>query len=125
MENKFTVEIGGRVIPLKYTMRELADMEEQIGTMDQFRDLILEGRKRLRNMAAAIRIMGNAGLKEEGQEPDLTDDGVLDAMDPNKMKSYQIAVLAAFTGGWKMETEEDKEHDLVLEEIERKKEEGN
>ena len=125
MENKFTVEIGGRVIPLKYTMRELADMEEQIGTMDQFRDLILEGRKRLRNMAAAIRIMGNAGLKDAGQEPDLTDDKVLDAMDPNKMKTYQIAVLAAFTGGWKMETEEEKEHDVVLEEIERKKEEGN
>lgn len=125
MENKFTVEIGGRVIPLKYTMRELADMEEQIGTMDQFRDLILEGRKRLRNMASAIRIMGNAGLKDAGEEPDLTDDWLLDNMDPNKMKTYQIAVLAAFTGGWKMETEEDKEHDLVLEEIERKKEEGN
>ena len=125
MENKFTVEIGGRVIPLKYTMRELADMEEQIGIMDQFRDLILEGRKRLRNMAAAIRIMGNAGLKEAGQEPDLTDDKVLDAMDPNKMKTYQIAVLAAFTGGWKMETEEEKEHDVVLEEIERKKDAGN
>ena len=125
MENKFTVEIGGREIPLKYTMRELADMEEQIGTMDQFRDLILEGRKRLRNMAAAIRIMGNAGLKEAGQEPDLTDDGVLDAMDPQKMKAYQISVLAAFTGGWKMETEEEKEHDVVLEEIERKKEPGN
>lgn len=125
MENKFTVEIGGREIPLKYTMRELADMEEQIGTMDQFRDLILEGRKRLRNMAAAIRIMGNAGLKEAGEEADLTDDWLLDSMDPNKMKTYQIAVLAAFTGGWKMETEEEKEHDLVLEEIERKKEEGN
>ena len=125
MENKFTVEIGGRVIPLKYTMRELADMEEQIGTMDQFRDLILEGRKRLRNMAAAIRIMGNAGLKDAGEEANLTDDGVLDAMDPNKMKTYQIAVLAAFTGGWKMETEEEKEHDVVLEEIERKKEPGN
>ena len=122
---KITVEIGGRVIPLKYTMRELADMEEQIGTMDQFRDLILEGRKRLRNMAAAIRIMGNAGLKDAGEEADLTDDKVLDAMDPNKMKTYQIAVLAAFTGGWKMETEEEKEHDVVLEEIERKKEEGN
>ena len=125
MENKFTVEIGGREIPLKYTMRELADMEEQIGTMDQFRDLILEGRKRLRNMAAAIRIMGNAGLKAAGQEPDLTDDGILDAMETSKIKTYQIAVLAAFTGGWKMETEEEKEHDVVLEDIERKKEPGN
>ena len=124
MENKFTVEIGGRVIPLKYTMRELADMEEQIGTMDQFRDLILEGRKRLRNITAAIRIMGNAGLKQDGEKDDLTDDWLLDHMDPTQMKPYQIAVLSAFTGGWKMETEEEKEHDVVLEEIERKKEKG-
>lgn len=122
---KITVEIGGRVIPLKYTMRELADMEEAIGTMDQFRDLILEGRKRLRNITAAIRIMGNAGLKQDGEKDDLTDDWLLDHMDPTQMKAYQIAVLSAFTGGWKMETEEEKEHDVVLEEIERKKEKGN
>ena len=122
---KITVEIGGRVIPLKYTMRELADMEEQIGTMDQFRDLILEGRKRLRNMASAVRIMGNAGLKDAGEADDLTDDWLLDYMDPGKIKAYQIAVLAAFTSGWKMETEEEKEHDVVLEEIERKKDAGN
>ena len=125
MENKFTVEIGGRVIPLKYTVRELADMEEAIGTMDQFRDLILAGRKRLRNMASAIRIMGNAGLKDAGEEANLTDDNVLDSMETNKIQAYQIAILAAFTGGWKMETEEEKEHDVVLEEIERKKEPGN
>lgn len=122
---KFTVEIGGRVIPLKYTMPELADMEEAIGTMDQFRDLILTGRKRLRNMATAIRIMGNAGLIEKGEKGDLTDEWVLDNMDTGKVKTYQIQILAAFTGGWKMETEEEKEHDLVLEEIERKKEPGN
>lgn len=125
MENKFTVKIGGRVIPLKYTMRELADMEEAIGTMDAFKELILTGRKRLRNTATAIRIMGNAGLKEAGQAADLTDGWLLDNMDTQKIKAYQIAVLGAFTGGWKMESENDQERDLVLEEIERKKDEGN
>ena len=119
------ISIGDREIPLRFTMRELADMEEAIGTMDEFRDLILTGRKRLRNMASAIRIMGNGGLKEDGLEPDLTDDWLLDNMAPNQVKSYQIAILSAFTGGWKMETEEEKEHDVVLEEIERKKDEGN
>ena len=122
---KFTVEIGGRVIPLKYTMPELADMEEAIGTMDQFRDLILTGRKRLRNMASAIRIMGNSGLTKAGEKGDLTDDWLIDNMDPGKLKGYQIAVLGAFTDGFHMETEEEKEHDLVLEEIQRKKEQGN
>ena len=119
------VKVGEREIPLKYTMRELADMEEAIGTMDQFKELILTGRKRLRNMAAALRIMGNAGLKEAGEADDLTDDWLLDNMDTQKIKAYQIAVLGVFTGGWKMETEEEKEHDLTLEEIERKKEPGN
>ena len=122
---QYSVTIDGREIPLRYTMRELADMEEAIGTMDQFKELILTGRKRLRNMAAAIRIMGNSALKQAGEKADLTEDWLLDHMDTEKIKSYQIAVLAAFTGGWHMETEEEKEHDVVLEELEGKKAPGN
>lgn len=122
---KYSLEIAGREIPLRYTMRELADMEEAIGTMDNFRDLMLKGSHRLRNMAAAIRIMGNSGLNKAGETADLTDDWLLDHMDPGKLKGYQIAVLGAFTDGFRMETEEDQERDLVLEEIERKKEPGN
>lgn len=123
---KYTITIGGREIPLRYTMRELADMEEAIGTMDNFRDLILQGKKRLRNMAAAIRIMGNSGLSHAGEKADLTDDWLLDHMNPGKLKSYQITVLGVFTAGFEMETNSDgRERDLVLEEIERKKEPGN
>lgn len=122
---KYSLQIAGREIPLRYTMRELADMEEAIGTMDNFRDLMLKGSHRLRNMAAAIRIMGNSGLNKAGETADLTDDWLLDHMDPGKLKGYQIAVLGAFTDGFRMETEEEQERDLVLEEIERKKEPGN
>ena len=121
----YTINVGGREIPLRYTMRELADMEEAIGTMDNFRDLILKGKRRLRNMAAAIRIMGNSALEREGQTADLTDDWLLDHMDPGKLKGYQIAVLAAFTHGFEMETSQNTGRDPVLEEIERKKEPGN
>lgn len=123
--DKFTVTIGGKEIPLHYTMRELADMEEAIGTMDGFKELILQGRQRIRNMAAAIRIMGNAGLKQANRLGDLTDDWLLDHMEPAKMQGYQIAVLGAFTEGFRMETEEGRVRDPVLEEIERKKEPGN
>ena len=63
----YSITVGGREIPLRYTMRELADMEEEIGTMDNFRDLIIKGKRRLRNMAAAIRIMGNSGLPDRPQ----------------------------------------------------------
>lgn len=123
---KYTLTIGGREIPLRYTMLELADMEEAIGTMDNFRDLILQGKKRLRNMAAAIRIMGNSGLEHEGKTADLTEDWLLNNMDPGKLKSYQITVLGVFTNGFEMETNnEGGERDPLLEEFERKKEPGN
>lgn len=122
---KYSLTIGGREIPLRYTMLELADMEEAIGTMDNFRDLILQGKKRLRNMAAAIRIMGNSGLEHEGKTADLTEDWLLNNMDPGKLKSYQITVLGVFTDGFEMETGKDTVRDPVLEEIERKKEPGN
>lgn len=123
--DKYTVTIGGREIPLHYTMRELADMEEAIGTMDGFKELILQGQKRIRNMATSIRIMGNAGLRQDNRLADLTDEWVLDHMEPAKLQGYQIAVLGAFTDGFRMETEEDKVRDPVLEELERKKEPGN
>jgi hypothetical protein len=121
----YTIKVGEREIPLRYTMLELADMDEEIGTMDNFRDLILKGKRRIRNMVAAIRIMGNSGLSHVGQPADLTDEWLLDHLDPAQFKAYQIAVLAAFTAGWKMETEEERVHDVTLEEIERKKEQGS
>lgn len=121
----YVINVSGVEIPLRYTMRELADMEEEIGTMDNFRDLMLKGRRRLRNMVAAIRIMGNSGFEHAGKEATLTDEWLLDHLDPGQLKAYQIAVLGAFTDGWKMETEEERERDVVLEEIERKKAQGN
>lgn len=122
---KYSVKIADHEIPLRYTMRELADMEEAIGTMDNFRDLILKGKRRIRNMTAAIRVMGNAALKREGKKEALTDEWLLDHMDPNQIKTYQIAVLGAFTDGFRMENQSQRERDLVLEELERKKEKGN
>ena len=122
---KYILRIAGREIPLRYTMRELADMEEAIGTMDNFKDLILKGRNRLRNMVKAIRIMGNSGLEKAGQAADLTDEWLLEHMNPQKLKGYQIILLGAFTDGFRMDNENEEERDLVLEEIERKKNEGN
>lgn len=121
----YSITVGGREIPLRYKMPELADMEEAIGTMDNFQELILRGRRRIRNITAAIRIMGNSGLAHSGQTADLTDDWLLDHLETWNLRSYQIAVLGAFSEGWKMETNEETERDLVLEEIERKKTAGS
>ena len=120
--NKITVKIGGREIPLQFCMPEFADMEEAIGNLSVIDELLLKGKKRIRNTAAAIRIMGNAALKAQGEKPDLTDEWVLNHMEPRLIVTYQSAVMAAINSGMSMETSEEQERDLVLEEIERKKE---
>lgn len=120
-----SVIIEGREIPLRYTMRELADMEEAIGTMNNFRDLILKGKNRIRNMVAAIRIMGNSALTRAGKTADLTDEWLLDHMSPGDLKTYQIAVLGAFNSGFEMETAKDRVRDLAMEEIDAKKAQGS
>lgn len=120
-----TVKIENREIPMRCTVRELAEIEEQIDTMDKLNDMILKGRRRLRNIASAIRILGNSGLRAGGGKADLTDDWVLDHMDAAQIRTYQIAIMAAVTEAFHMETEEDTVRDPVLEEIERKKGQGN
>ena len=122
MSKKTTVSIGGREIPLQFCMPEFADMEEAIGNLSVIDELLLKGKKRIRNTAAAIRIMGNAALKAQGEKPDLTDEWVLNHMEPRLIVAYQSAVMAAINGGMSMEASEEQERDLVLEEIERKKE---
>lgn len=120
--NNNTVTIGGREIPLVFNMPEFADMEEEIGSLSLVEDLLLKGKKRIRNTAAAIRIMGNAGLRDAGEKADLTDEWILNNMQPRMIVSYQSSVMAAINAGMTTETSEDQERDLVLEEIERKKE---
>ena len=120
-----TLNIGERTIPLYFGMDEFIEIEETIGNLGELRDLILKGRQRLRNMIGAIRIMGNAGLKREGQEADLTDEWLRANMDPHALMAYQIAILACLNRDGESqavkEENENKERDLVLEEIQQKK----
>ena len=127
--NNIRIKIGERDIPLKFTMREFGDIEEQIGNLGEIRKLILEDKKRSRNLVAVLRILGNAWLKAEGKEPDLTDDWLLEEMDPHLLMAYQLAVLACMSRDTESEAakeeNESKERDLVLEEINEKKERVN
>ena len=124
-----TLTIGERTIPLYFGMDEFIEIEETIGNLGELRDLILKGRQRLRNMIGAIRILGNAGLKREGKEADLTYEWLKENMDPHALLAYQIAVLACLQRDGESqavnENNEDKERDLVLEEIEQKKDPVN
>ena len=119
------IDIGGRTIPLTFSMSEFAEMEEQIGTLSLIDELLLKGKQRIRNVVAALRILGNAGLKAAGGTPDLTDEWLFAHTSPRRLAEYQTAIFGAINEGMAMETKEGEERDLVLEEIERKKEAGN
>ena len=119
------LKIGGREIPLRFRMNQFIEIEEEIGNLGEVRDMILQGKNRLRNMVSVIRILGNAGLKHAGQEADLTDEWLKENMDPHALMAYQLGVLGCLTRDSESqavkEENENNERDLVMEEIEQKK----
>ena len=120
-----TLTIGERTIPLFFGMDEFIEIEETIGNLGELRELILKGRQRLRNMISTVRILGNAGLKKAGQEADLTEEWLRANMDPHALMAYQIGILACLQRDGESEAvnenNENKERDVVLEEIQQKK----
>ena len=128
MDN-IVMKIGEREIPLRFRMNQFIEIEEEIGNLGEVRELILKGKQRLRNLVTVIRILGNAGLKHAGEEADLTEEWLKENMDPHAIMGYQIMVLACLTKESKsqaaQEENENKERDLVLEEINAKKDPVN
>ena len=128
MDN-ISINIGERKIPLRFRMNQFIQIEEEVGNLGEVREMILKGKQRLRNLIKVVRILGNAGLKNAGEADDLTEEWLTENMDPHALMAYQIAVMACLSReseseAAKEETEE-KERDLVLEEIEAKKDPVN
>ena len=128
MEN-IEIKIGERSIPLRFRMNQFAEIEEEIGNLGEVKDMILSGKKRVRNLVSMIRILGNAGLKAAGKEPDLTEDWLMENMEPHLLMGYQLGVMACLSRESESqavhEENENTRRDLVLEEIEGKKDPVN
>lgn len=93
---KRTITLKNRVIPLAFTCQELLDIQLEIAT--PFRDAIsivlgrnpkdkkdsskMGSNEHLTAAAKMVRILGNAGLEESGQEADLTDKKVMRMLKP-------------------------------------------
>ena len=142
-----TIKIGGREIPLFYSTYELVAIQEEIGcTAFQLRDEVFGIKQededdpmsirmevvtdpaKTKRLGTLLRIMGNAGLEEEGKEPDLTDKWVLRHMKPALIMAYAIAAMAVITEGNKTETPAEEKSGPVdegLEEELAKKQPGN
>lgn len=144
------INIGGRKIPLSYTAYEMIEIQRQIGcTAFELTDKVFGIRSeedennpaaepkviidvvndpdRLEKMGKLIAILGNAGLEQSGQEPDLTDKWILRNMKPALILGYAIATMAEISNGNMMEVKNDKDGpvDEILEEQESKKPQGN
>ncbi|MBR3000151.1 MAG: hypothetical protein IKF39_04060 [Oscillospiraceae bacterium] len=144
------VKIGGRTIPLSYTAYEMIEIQRQIGcTAFELTDKVfgIESREdennpdadpqisinvvndpeRLAKMGKLIAILGNAGLEQKGETPDLTDKWVLRNMKPALILGYAIATMAEINEGNMMEVRNDKDGpvDETLEAEQAKKPEGN
>lgn len=137
------IRIGGREIPMTLTTFELIAIQEEIGcTIGQLQDQVFgleknletdeykfnlaEDKERLKKFGKLIRILGNAGLEEAGQEPDLTDKWILRHMKPVMIMAYVIVITAVINEAMKMESaQDDGPVDEVLAEENRKKEPGS
>ena len=142
------IKIGGRIIPLLYTTYEMVAIQEEIGcTSFQLKDEVFGIRQededdptsiqidvgtdpeKTKKMATLIKILGNAGLEEKGQEPDLTEKWVMRNMKPAMIVPYAVLVMREISEGNKMETPDREGEkgpvDEGLEEQQAKKQQGN
>ena len=144
-----TIKIGGRDIPLFYSTYEMVQMQEDIGcTAFQLNEevfgihrddeddpnsnvrfeVITDGEK-TKKLGTLIRILGNAGLEESGEKPDLTDKWVLRHIKPGMIMVYVVALVTLIAEGNKIEStktaEDEGPVDEGLEEQNAKKQPGN
>ena len=133
-----TINLKGREIPLLYTTYEMKTIHEEIAPIGQALNMVMgrtpEDKKdssmyasaeHLDAVAKMIRILGNAALEEAGENPDLTDKKILRAMRPAQLPEAVNACMDAMNEGMASEIPERKQEgpvDVVLEEIEKKKE---
>ena len=145
-----SIIIGGRTIPLFYSVLETVEIEKSIGcTAFQLNEKIMDARKvnededdpekiemrfglidkpeNKENLGKLIRILGNAGLEENGEAADLTDRWVMRNMKPGMIMIYAMAVMAVINEGNSLEAADRREGpvDELLEEEQGKKLQGS
>lgn len=147
MDKMPEIKIGKRSIPLFYSTYETIAIQREIGctafqlkdtvfgtetidedkepTLDNIRLTVDKDPDKMEKLGILIKILGNAGLEENGQEPDLTAKWILRNMKPVMIPIYAMAVMGVIVAGNIMEAKEDKpkneETDVILEEENAKK----
>ena len=128
--------LKGRNVPLLYTVFEMKAIQEEIAPLGELQYIIVGrnkddekdtslygGPEHLGAIAKLLRILGNAGLEEAGEEPDLTDKKVLRALKPGELVDAVNACMKAMNEGMKSEFPEKEEEgpvDVTLENMKKK-----
>lgn len=136
-----TINLKGRDVPLLYTTWEMKQIQEEIAPLGIALKLVLGknpedeedlslygGAEHLKYAATLIRILGNAGLEEAGEAPDLTEKKILRALKPVDMMDAISACMNAMGEGMASEIpdkEEDVPVDVTLEDMKKKETKEN
>ena len=140
--------IGGRKVPLLYSTYELIAIQKALNCtgyqlMDEVFGIhqmdeddpksivfdVANDPERMEKFGKLVTILGNAGLEQNGEEPDLTEKWVLRTIKPAMVLPYAVVVMAEIREGNRIENitsaEEEGPVDEVLEEQNAKKQPGN
>lgn len=129
-----TIQLGKREIPLVFTVLELRDVQKTVGPIMEIQDKlkeVFEKPEEIDTLGNLIVILGNAGLEEAGENPDLTLKKVLRAMKPHQINSMINSCMDALLEGMltengqrEKEAAEDGPVDEGLEMLTKKNESG-
>lgn len=123
--SSINVTIGGRSFDLVYNMRVQAQIEDELEIdFTEFNQKITKSKRCTKLVISALRILGNEGLRKAGEQPDLTDEWLMDHTQPVYTQTYRVAVIGAIAKGWFMESDNsyNEEQDETLNELRKKNE---
>ena len=131
-----SITLRGREIPLLYTTYEMKTIQEEIAPIGKALKLVLGRNPEDENdtslygsaehidaAAKLIKILGNAGLEEAGENERLTEKTIMRAIRPGDLAIMVNACFDAMNEGMKSEIPEKKEEgpvDVTLEEMKKK-----
>ena len=142
------ITIGGRTVPLYYSTFEMIAIQKEIGcTAFQLRDEVFGVKQddeddpmsirlevvtdpeKTAKLGTLLKVLGNAGLEQNGEKGDLTDKWILRNMKPPMIMAYALAAMAEINEGNRIEAPEPEGEkgpvDEGLEEQQAKKPQGN
>ena len=132
-----SITLKGREIPLIYTVLEMKQIQEEIGPLnkavnyitgkdpdrDESDENFAGSPEHISAVAKAVVIMGNAGLEEAGEVPDLTEKKILRALKPNEFAIAMNKCIKAMNEAMRSEIPEKKSDepvDVTLEDMKKK-----